>query len=71
MALQENRPLINIGGRVYRLSKKEYEHFHKELEEWNKVSGDPGFLINESWGELLRWVEEHGKYVCRVETYNY
>jgi hypothetical protein len=72
MALNGNRPLLNIDGTVYKLSKRDYEHFHKVLEgAFNESNTRYASDASKTWNELLRWVEEHGKYVCRVETYNY
>jgi endonuclease III len=72
MALQENRPLINIEGKVYRLSKRDYDHFQKVRRDALKAANPiDGSEPSDAWSELLHWVEEHGKYVCRVETYNY
>jgi len=72
MALNENRPLINIDGTVYRLSKRDYEHFHKVLEgSYDESNTKYASDSTDAWEKLLRWVEENGKFVCRVETYNY
>lgn len=61
--------LINIEGTVYRLTKRDYQHFRKTM---NEV-GTGGFkeVDSNAWSELLHWVEDHGVKICNVETYNF
>lgn len=72
MELKDSTRLLNIEGRVYRLSKKDYEHFHKEREvAFNESNTRFVSDSTDAWSELLHWVEENGKYVCSVESFNY
>lgn len=66
MELKDSTKLINIKGRVYRLSRRDYQLF---MERKNEARNSSAFTND--WCDLLHWVEENGKYVCCVESFNY
>ena len=74
MKLKECSTLINIEGTVYKLSAKNYKSFKDRQDkafgnsngEYRSIPPD-----GEDWSDLLHWVQEHGKIVCNVESYNF
>lgn len=66
MELKDSTRLLNIEGRVYRLSRRDYRLFQERKNEARNSSA-----FTDDWSELLHWVEENGKYVCSVESFNY
>lgn len=64
MKLIDCGTLVNIEGTVYKLSQKDYDYFKEQMHSTSIKSENP-------WSELLHWVEEHGKRICEVESYNF
>lgn len=74
MKLKECTTLINIEGVVYKLSEKNYRSFKNRQD---KAFGNSNGQYRstppdgEDWSDLLHWVQERGKRVCNVESYNF
>jgi hypothetical protein len=65
MRLIDCSTLISIEGEVYKLSAKDYNWFKDQV---YKSHCSDNIL---DWSELLHWVQDNGKFVCVVETYNF
>ena len=70
--LIECSTLVNIEGTVYKLTDKDYRYFKENLHSsFNKSNSKYISNSDESWSNILHWVENHGEKVCNVETYNF
>lgn len=64
--------LVNIEGTVYKLTDSDYRYFKDNLySAFNKSNPRYNSDSDDSWPNILHWVEEHGMKVCNVETYNF
>jgi predicted DCC family thiol-disulfide oxidoreductase YuxK len=72
MTLKECTTLINIEGTVYKLSDANYRYFKDNLySAFNKSNSQFISDSDDSWSNLLHWVQDHGTVICNVETYNF
>jgi hypothetical protein len=64
--------LINIEGTVYKLSDEDYRYFKDNLHS-AFIHSNAKYVSdsNDNWATLLHWVQEHGEFICNVETYNF
>lgn len=53
---------INVEDRIYKLTDKQYKKFMKMVDET---------FDTPDWQDSLQWVEDNGKYMFIVDSYNY
>lgn len=54
--------IITIEGVIYRMSKKNYNLFHKKLARYEMI---PTIRIENQWSELLHWAIDNSQVICK------